>query len=813
MTAYNAKGSGNGVQEQATKYLYTSTVNASRQTAVVYPDSDDVLSQNGTTKVWTITTDNGDHVSTAYDRLGRTTSTTDQRGVIHAYSYDSAGRPSADTASSLGSSGIVDGSIRRIGTTYDDVGRVQYVTSYSDTSGTTAVNQVKYEYNGWGRVSREYQEHDGTVDASTLFVQYDYADGATGGVAKYVRLDEVTYPNGREVHYDYGTTAAIDDIMSRLATIGDGTSAYASYKYLGAGKIVTEDYEQIDVKLTYLDSSGNVTGLDRFGRVADQVWTDYGENPDVTLDEYTYTYDRIGNRTGRDNELHSAFDEDYTYDGVNRLTSSDRADDYDQTWTLDGLGNFRTFDDDGDSQTRTANAVNEITGITGGWITPSYDDAGNMISGPKPGDEDTRIHYVYDAWDRLVEVRADDSGEAGDLIAEYAYDGTNRRVEKVVTGGADNHYYYNSDWQLVEARQSPISNPQSLTSYVWSARYIDSPIVRFHDGNGDGDYLDAGDNIRYYTTDANYNVTATTDAATGDIVERYVYNAYGKATVYSPTWSNPAAPSTDGPLYGGYFFDAESGLYQARNRYYDSSLSTFISRDPVAADINLYRYCVNAPTSVTDPQGGQGEYRVELETKTYEGERYIYGLTGAHTHLTMYGNVRVWTLSTDVVLLRGTWCRCGCDDVGAADFIVQVNYKFGVENIYVLADYGRDEVFTSWFRERIAADYPEAKLFQQFNPFGPAKTWKMHAEDRVANISVHVSPSSCTHLVVTQKIGWSKLEGEAYLFKSTRWGIGSEWSPMEYVTTKMQRAEWVRFDAPKARTSVTGCDGRPLYYA
>jgi len=43
-----------------------------------------VLSQNGTTKVWTITTDNGDHVSTAYDRLGRATTTTDQRGVVHS---------------------------------------------------------------------------------------------------------------------------------------------------------------------------------------------------------------------------------------------------------------------------------------------------------------------------------------------------------------------------------------------------------------------------------------------------------------------------------------------------------------------------------------------------------------------------------------------------------------------------------------------------------------------------------------------------------------------------------------------------------
>ena len=40
----------------------------------------------------------------------------------------------------------------------------------------------------------------------------------------------------------------MDDIMSRLATIGDGTNTHASYKYLGAGKIVTEDYEDIDVK-------------------------------------------------------------------------------------------------------------------------------------------------------------------------------------------------------------------------------------------------------------------------------------------------------------------------------------------------------------------------------------------------------------------------------------------------------------------------------------------------------------------------------------------------------------------------------------
>jgi len=51
------------------------------------------------------------------------------------------------------------------------------------------------------------------------------------------------------------------------------------YKYLGAGQIVEEDYADASVKLSYLNSAGtNVTGLDRFGRVHDQVWENYDAN-------------------------------------------------------------------------------------------------------------------------------------------------------------------------------------------------------------------------------------------------------------------------------------------------------------------------------------------------------------------------------------------------------------------------------------------------------------------------------------------------------------------------------------------------------
>ena len=86
-------------------------------------------------------------------------------------------------------------------------------------------------------------------------------------------------------------------------------------------------------------------------------------------------------------------------------------------------------------------------------------------------------------------------------------------------------------------------------------------------------------------------------------VHHIVYDAYGKATVYDATWSNPAAPTEDGPLYCGYFFDAETGNDLARNRYYSVTLATWISRDPIESGPNLYEYCGDNPLIYTDPTG------------------------------------------------------------------------------------------------------------------------------------------------------------------------------------------------------------------
>ncbi len=59
---------------------------------------------------------------------------------------------------------------------------------------------------------------------------------------------------------------------------------------------------QPDVKLNYdSGTAGEYAGLDRFGRVVDQLWYDYGAS--ANRDRFTYGYDRASNRLYRENTV------------------------------------------------------------------------------------------------------------------------------------------------------------------------------------------------------------------------------------------------------------------------------------------------------------------------------------------------------------------------------------------------------------------------------------------------------------------------------------------------------------------------------
>ena len=273
-------------------------------------------------------------------------------------------------------------------------------------------------------------------------------------------------------------------------------------------------------------------------------------------------------------------------------------------WDLGALGNWAGYREDaGDgtptwdlNQTRITNAANEITSVSGGWITPEYDDAGNMISGPKPGDETTRLHFAYDGWNRLTAVHADDAqnpGQPGAILVAYEYDGQGRRIERTV-GETTEDSYYNESWQVLEVRSDGVVAEQ----YLWDQMYVDTPVLRWQ-------YDGTNVETLYYTTDAQHNVTALVSAA-GTVVERYSYSPYGKPEIHSEDWT----PDADGQsnvsntiLFASYGFDAATGLYHTDHREYHYSLAIFTAKDPAEVGLNHYEYCFSNPIRYTDPTG------------------------------------------------------------------------------------------------------------------------------------------------------------------------------------------------------------------
>jgi RHS repeat-associated protein len=164
---------------------------------------------------------------------------------------------------------------------------------------------------------------------------------------------------------------------------------------------------------------------------------------------------------------------------------------------------------------------------------------------------------------------------------------------------------------------------------------VDAPVVRFHDANTDGDYLDTGDNVLYYCQDANWNVTAVVSAS-GSVVERYMYAAYGKATVLEPDWSADADNLSDvanARLFQGEELNPETGLYSSRLRDgYHPTLGVWTSRDPAHTidGSNVYQYCLSNPATGTDPMGlcfGTAPYVDQYEARGPAGDTGVTGAT------------------------------------------------------------------------------------------------------------------------------------------------------------------------------------------
>ena len=382
-----------------------------------------------------------------------------------------------------------DVAVKQIVTAYEVRGMVSTMTSTDSASqgAGTVLNQVQLDYNTFGQLITEWQAHSGQVFTSgtgiSPNVQYGYDTGASS--SNEIRLNSLTYPNGRVISYGYGTSGGMNDCLNRVASISEAASPFtvlAEYAYLGMGTVLQIKYPEPDVWLDLwgTTTSGVFNGIDLFGRIIDQRWQNNVSTIPVDIDRYQYGYDSNSNRIWKRNVVGTAnvtagLDELYQYDNINRLTVMLRgvlnsshngftggiAREMD--YALDPTGNWSqyaaaTAGSAGMTQTRTSNKANEITAIGSttppsspptAWATPAYDAAGNMTTMPQPATPTSSYSATYDAWNRMTAVAV----TGGSSVATYSYDGRNRRIVKVTTSPSETrHFYYTNNWQDIEER-------------------------------------------------------------------------------------------------------------------------------------------------------------------------------------------------------------------------------------------------------------------------------------------------------------------------------------------------------------------------
>jgi len=506
---------------QTTTYSYDL---AGRRTKIAYPDS----------------TGDSDAVAFEFDLAGRMTSKTDQRANLTVYTYDDCGLLLTKT---VNTNGIDDLSTY----TYDGLSRMR---SAVRVVGTAEVSSNGFAYNPLSHLTSETQTlFEGP--AREIVYEYDQAGNRT----------KLTHPaNDIVLSYEY-------DGLSRVTLVerdADTNAELIDYDYTGlhlTRRRITTTYKHgaeadcdvyIDFELEY-DEHRNITSNGN-------VHSGSGSFADSTIAKYGYTFDKVGNRltqeTGGRYEPPAAAGPDllrdlnYDYDGLYRLTKAtynSLTDDPHEEFQYDLLGNREGNGGAGGygyTDTRPDpdlnipygdnNEANEYSSINS--IAVSYDAAGNLIA------DEGGFFMQYDAHNQLTAVYADSNTNGtfdpgtDTAVAAYAYDALGRRIE------FRNHYdgsgIYGSGPTEVVTRyvydgQNVIeeynTNGDRQRYYVHGTGYIDERAV-MHDDDEPGGGSDAAD--YYFLLKDLYTVVGLAQA-NGHELERYVYDAYGKATVVS----------------------------------------------------------------------------------------------------------------------------------------------------------------------------------------------------------------------------------------------------------------------------------------
>jgi RHS repeat-associated protein len=159
----------------------------------------------------------------------------------------------------------------------------------------------------------------------------------------------------------------------------------------------------------------------------------------------------------------------------------------------------------------------------------------------------------------------------------YRYDALGRRVEQSSAVGATR--YVNLGANVVAEYDGSNAVRASYVTTIGSGNLPGMPFEST-----------VGGDTKYSLLDGVGSVTGTTDAS--GALTSVGYTACG----------TPVGASSGTYSYGTYGYDAATGLYYARARYYDPAAGRFLSEDP-AGNVNPYVYAESSPSVAGDPTG------------------------------------------------------------------------------------------------------------------------------------------------------------------------------------------------------------------
>ena len=241
--------------------------------------------------------------------------------------------------------------------------------------------------------------------------------------------------------------------------------------------------------------------------------------------------------------------------------------DFAETYSYDEVGNRLSKN----GVTYTYNAGDQLVSASDG-SSFTYDNDGNLRTRTQGGGTTT---YSWDSNDRLVRVDLPD----GSYVA-YTYDSMDNRVSRRGTDGSMTYYVYDGLDLVQEVNAAGVV----IANYVYDG--LDHPLS-----------MARGGVTAYYVYDGQGNVTALVNAA-GAVLASYRYDPWGNTLSVGGSQPSLANPFR----FSGREWDAETGLYFLRARYYDPQLGRFISPDP-ASIIRDYVYAANNPINNSDPTG------------------------------------------------------------------------------------------------------------------------------------------------------------------------------------------------------------------